>query len=215
MTLKLYRWIGLLCLFSLSACQHIEPQSSNDEWLTDETIFAQRQVDFESQRAWQYSAKVGVVTEQVREQANIVWDYSDQSNNVRLFGPLGVGQIKLEFDQYGVQLSDSKGILHQGFASQGVTAETLLTDITALPIPINALSYWLFVLPAPNSVYSYQLDDQGNLSSLKQLGWQIGFQNYRDYAGNVLPRKLTAVRNDGTQSITVRLVTKNWQWPSK
>lgn len=197
----------------LSACQTIEPQQQDRVWLTDETVFAQRQADFESQPAWQYTAKVGVVTDQVQEQANIVWNFSDQANSVRLFGPFGVGQIKLEFDQYGVQLSDNDGVIHRGLESDGMTAEKLLTDITQLPIPINALAYWLFVLPAPDSVFTYQLNEQGNLSTLKQLGWQISFSDYRDYAGNVLPRRLTAVREGQTRPVTVKLVSKSWQWP--
>ncbi len=206
-------FVGILLIVLLSACQHIEPQQNNSEWLTDETTFVQRKTDFASQSAWQYSAKVGVVTEQVQEQANIIWNYSDQANSVRLFGPLGIGQVKLEFDQYGVQLSDSKGILHSGLASEGVNAQKLLADITKLPIPIDALAYWLFVLPDPDHAFSYQQDEQGNVVGLKQLGWQIQFSDYRDYAGNRLPRRLTATRDSQTDPVTVKLVTKGWQWP--
>ena len=153
-----------------------------------------------------------MVTKQIQEQANVVWDYADQTNSVRLFGPLGAGQVKLEFDQYGVQLSDNKGLLHRGLAAEGVTAEKLLTDITNLPIPVDALVYWLFVLPAPEFAFTYQLDSQGNVASLQQLGWQISFSDYRDYAGNLLPRRLTAIRDDVEQAVTVKLITKNWQW---
>ena len=212
-----FSWIKAFLIASLlillTACQHIEPQQQEGEWLSDETYFVQRQTDFESQASWQYSAKVGVVTDQSQDQVNLVWDYSDEANRVRMFGPLGVGQVKLEFDQYGVQLSDSKGVLRRGLASQGMNAETLLTEITNLPIPIDALSYWLFVLPNPDHVFSYQLDEQGAVIGLKQLGWQLSFSDYREYAGNILPRKLTAVRDDQSQPVTVKLVTKAWQWP--
>lgn len=210
-----YHWLKLLPLLLLSACQHVSPEYSEDNWLNDETVFAQRQIDFTSQNTWQYSAKVGVVADKVREQANIVWRFSDQANEVRLFGPLGAGQIKLEFDQYGVQLSDKNGVIHRGMASEGVSAESLLSDISGLPIPIDALAYWLFVLPTPQHVFEYQLNEQGNIAVLKQLGWQISYSDYRDYAGNFLPRLLTASRtnsSDKTQTVTVKLITKEWQW---
>ncbi|MBX2847904.1 MAG: lipoprotein insertase outer membrane protein LolB [Acidiferrobacterales bacterium] len=209
-----FRFFLVVALIALlSACQTLEPQPPGGEWLSDETIFAQRQADFEAQTVWQYSAKVGVLAEQLQEQANIVWDYGDQTNNVRLFGPFGAGQIKLQFDQYGVQLSDSKGVLHQGFAADGITAESLLTDITKLPIPVDALVYWLFVLPDPDYAFSYQLDPQGRVVALRQLGWQISFSDYREYVGNILPRRVTAIRDEQEQSVTVKLVTKAWQWP--
>lgn len=211
--LNVHPLVGILLLLLLSACQHFEPQQQESDWLTDETVFMQRRADFESQLAWQYSAKVGVVTNQVQEQANIIWNFSDQANSVRLFGPLGVGQVILEFDQYGVQLSDSKGVLHRGLESEGMSAEKLLADITQLPIPIDALTYWLFVLPDPEHVYSYQQDEQGNVIGLKQLGWQIQFSDYRDYAGNLLPRRLTAIRDNQADPVTVKLITKGWQWP--
>lgn len=212
------RHIALIAVILwLSACQHLDnkPSVNQSDWLSDETIFAQRQVDFSSLHLWQYSAKFSVQSDELREQGNIVWTYSDQANNVRLFGPLGAGQIKLEFDQHGVQLSDSKGVLHRGMAAEGNTAEKLLADITGLPIPLDALAHWLFVLPKPQYAFAYQLNDQANLAALKQLGWQIQFSDYRDYAGNFLPRKLTAIyvdENNRQQDITVKLVTKAWQW---
>ena len=69
---------------------------------------------YDSLPVWRYSAKVGISTPVAREQANLVWQFADQSNQVRLFGPLGVGAIKIEFDQYGVVLSDNRSVLHRG-----------------------------------------------------------------------------------------------------
>ena len=208
------RWLVLLSVF-LSACQHIQRESDNAEWLSDDTIFVQRQVDFEQQAMWQYSAKMGIVTENINEQANIVWSFSNQLNDVRLFGPFGAGQVQLEFDEYGVRLSDKDGVVHQGYAANGDTAEKLLSEIAGLPIPLDALSYWMFVLPKPGTVFEYQLDEQDDLTVLKQLGWLIQYSDYRDYGGNLLPRKLTATRTRlgvTTQRVTVKLVTKDWQW---
>ncbi len=207
--------IMLLAVF-LSACQTVPERSlDNGEWLTDEVFFVQRQIDFESQEKWEYSARVGVVTSEHNEQANIVWASNNQVNNVRLFGPLGVGQVKLDFDQDSVQLSDRSGVLHHGLTSQGDTAEKLLSNIVGLPIPLDALSYWMFVLPQPGAVYEYQVDEQNDLVGLKQLGWQIVYSDYRDYGGNLLPRRLTATKSDWgdrVEKVTVRLVTNDWKW---
>ena len=159
---------------------------------------------------WRYSAKVGLSSDSLREQANLVWQYVDQKNNIRLFGPLGVGAIKIEFDRTGVQLSDNKGVLHRGSSAQ-----QLLTDIVGWPLPIDALSHWLFVQPDLTLPYQYRLNEDGQVASIRQLGWQIDYSNYRQYDDQLLPRKLSAYKqftNDEHGAVTVKLITKSWQW---
>jgi len=158
-------------------------------------------------RSWRYAAKVGVTTPALRQVANIVWDYSDQSNNIRLFGPLGVGLVKMQFDQYGVQLTDNRGRVHTG-----VSAEKLISDIAGWPIPIDALSQWLFVLPLDGAGYRYQLDGDGNVALLEQLGWRIEYSDYQSYGEKFLPRKIVANKPlNENGPVVVKLITKNWQ----
>ena len=197
----------------LSACQHrpeITPSADSQAgWLNDWERFEPRATSVSAQ--WRYTAKVGITTPQLREQANMVWQYQDQSNNVRLFGPLGAGAVVIDFDQYGVQLSDNKGGVHRGDS-----AEDLLSKITGWPIPVQSLRHWLFVRPDPNLLFRYQLDEIGNVASIEQSGWRIIYADYRDYGGpQQLPRKLTASRTVGLHSgdtVTVKLITKEWQF---
>jgi outer membrane lipoprotein LolB len=211
--------ITVLALCYLSACQTLpgssKPQQSpsntiiEGEWLRDSAFFKVSLNEYALRNSWQISGKVGVKTPEINESANINWSFSDQSNQVRMFGPLGAGAIKLDFDRYGVQLSDSKGVLHSGHS-----AEQLLTNIVGWPIPIEALSYWLFALPNPNHVFEYKLNPQGQLRSLQQLGWRIDYSGYKSTGANQadLPRKLTAVKRlNENQEITVKVITRSWQ----
>ena len=203
----------LMALF-ISACQSLpETPASKAEWLDNPDYFSARFEQVQQQQTWRYSAKVGLTTPQAREQANLVWEFGDQANSVRLFGPLGVGAIKLEFDQYGVVLSDNKGVIHQG-----KSAEELLTRIVGWPIPIDALSSWIFVLPNKNAAFRYTLDENQNVKSLEQLGWLIEYSAYKEYEGRLMPRKVTATRQlpysssaDTKDSVVVKLITKNWE----
>lgn len=202
----------LAVLLTMTACQTApkkpaQARDSNARWLSDSSFFKDRLARYQQTDRWRYSAKVGIKTPQVQEQANLIWQFADQSNDVRLFGPLGVGAIKLEFDQYGVQLSDSHGVLHRG-----VSAEELLTRIVGWPIPIEALSYWLRGLPLPGHDYKYQLSESGELNGLRQLDWAIQYSGYREYDGQRLARKLTATKNVSRENvISVKLITKSWQ----
>lgn len=198
----------------LSACQHsavLKPSVVDDaQWKDDPSVFMQRQTMLSELNSWKYSAKVGITRQKVREQANLAWRFNDQTNHVRLFGPFGAGQVKIDFDQYGVQLSDNRGVLHRGNS-----AEELLSRIVGWPIPVNALAHWLFVVPAPDGLFQYTLNESGQISALRQHGWEIQFEDYRDYAGTTLPRKLIATKQNGVNEqddVVVKLISKAWQW---
>lgn len=211
-SMLLNRCVLFVMLASLAACQTAPKDPAHQfpgaNWLNDSAYFKQHLLDFEQMQAWRYSAKVGIRTPQLQEQANLVWRYTDQSNDVRLFGPLGVGSIKVEFDEFGVRLKDNKGMLHQG-----ANAEALLTRIVGWPIPVDALSYWLHGLPSPAGPHQYQLDESDQLVRLKQFGWVSTYADYQNYQGRSLARKLTATKEvTPEQTITVKLVTKRWQW---
>lgn len=206
----------LLLGIGLAACQHRPPEIEADgstrtgKWRSDSAYFQQSAARLASLTQWRYAAKVGLTTASLKEQANLVWRFGDQANEVNLFGPLGVGALKLEFDQYGVQLSDNKGALHSGDS-----AEALMLDIVGWPLPVDALSYWLFVMPAPGHPFQFQLNGDGQIRTIRQLGWQIDFDDYRPYSDRLLPRKLTARKKfnkPGLGAVAVRLITKSWEW---
>jgi len=230
---KRCRALAITALFSLlAACQNL-PKAPNAQtevnWLSSSDVFVERQQFARQLKAWQYSAKVGLSTPKLNEQANLIWEFADQANSVRMFGPLGVGAIKLQFDEFGVVLSDNKGLLHRGDS-----AEQLLTRIVGWPIPIDALSSWMFVLPAPGATYRYALDKNRKVERLEQLGWLIEYSDYRDYQGQLMPRKIVAskILSRSTKSstankrratvtvgeknaaidkqIVVKLITKSW-----
>jgi len=196
----------------LTACETVPKPSKTSPapiWLTEAKPFTESLAQLQATPAWRYSAKVGIRTPETREQANVVWQFADQSNNVRLFGPLGAGAVRLQFDQYGVVLSDNKGVLHRGDS-----AEELLSRIVGWPIPLEALTYWLFALPDPDKVYRYQQNESGHLSVLEQQGWLIAYSGYKEAGlGKLLPRKVVATKSVTPSSqVEVKLISKGWEW---
>jgi outer membrane lipoprotein LolB len=204
-------------LVSVAACQSpnkiVENTAAPTElragWHNADDYFTELDTARANLIRWRYSAKVGISSSKVSETANLVWQFNDQSHDVRLFGPLGIGAIKLEFDDYGVQLSDSNGVLYRGSS-----AEDLLTEVVGWPLPIDALSYWLFLVPSPHHPFQYQINDANQLASIRQLGWQIDFTSYQPYGANMLPRKISAFRRfEDTElgDVRVKLISKSWQ----
>ena len=202
--------VAIILLCCLSACVSVpEPSTSHaDNWLTDTRQFSNPKLAALIEDGWHYAGKVSVATESMREQASLDWHYHDQSNQMRLFGPLGVGAVKLNYDRYGVMLSDNKGVVHRGDS-----AEQLLSDIIGWPIPVNALSSWIFVIPSASNPFRYQVDNQGRVTVIEQLGWRIEYRDYREFSGFFMPSKIFASKlADAANKVEVRLVTRNWDW---
>ncbi len=213
---NIYRWLSIgLVVLTLSACQtRIAPPSNGDskEWLKDASVFENQTPTLD----WQLNAKVGVVIDGKSEQANLNWQSSSDSsgetyNRVKLFGPFGAGAIRLEYGSDIATLTDNKGRRYQGRKP-----EKLIQDVVGWPLPIDALSYWLFAQPEPASAYRYQLGDDGQLSTLEQRGWRIEFKDWREFDGQELPRKVFAYKKfaqDQRGAVSVKLITKSWRWP--
>lgn len=200
----------------LSACPSVHhEQVVRDGWQTDPSVFAERFDWHKGVKAWKLTAKIGISTPEIKESANLVWQVNGDSNVMRLFGPLGVGSIRIEFDQSGVTLVDSKGRTHKG-----QSAESLLTRITGWPIPVDALRYWLFVVPAPDSAFQYAVADESladsPVVSIDQRGWQIDYSKFQAASTYKpeLPRKIVAIKTallgDVEQTAKVRLIVKSW-----
>lgn len=196
----------------LSACPSVKHNEVlRDGWQNDLKVFADRQAWHDGVSAWKLTAKIGISTPEVKESANLVWQVNGESNIMRLFGPLGVGSIRVEFDPNGVTLTDARGRIHQGRS-----AEVLLSRITGWPIPIDALKYWLFVVPEPESAVQYLMDDD-TVVAIDQRGWQIAYSKFgepNEWAPS-LPRKIvaskTALYGDIEETARVRLIIKSWK----
>jgi outer membrane biogenesis lipoprotein LolB len=185
----------------------------------------------EALKYWRYSAKASIKTAATNDQFNLDWRYNEGNHTIRLFGPLGVGAVRLEFDDDGANLSDKDGVLYSG-----PNAATLLREITGLNLPIDALQYWLFALPAPNAIAHYRLSLEGQqeIDHLKQLGWETQFSDYQVwsvdsssvgaavlesevdamvFANTRLPRRISSQgRGLRGEYIDIKIVTKLWDF---
>lgn len=210
-----------IVLFLVSACQTRPPsvdQNSDFVWRTDPAYFSDEINKLSAQASWRYSAKVGLSTPTLKEQANLDWEFEDKTNNIRLSGPLGIGTVRLLFNKDGgATLIDNKGVKHQGR-----DAEELLLSIVGWQIPINALNDWVQLVPASGSSFRYALDQDQQLAKLEQLGWQIEYSQYRLYGDRLMPRRIVARKfwhretmgykpsGSSENQVVVKLITKGW-----
>jgi len=185
-----YRFLTFVLMgMFLSACQSLPQPTETDSkvnWLNSADFFEQRSRQAQQQVAWRYSAKVGISAPELREQANLVWTYRDQANDVRLFGPLGIGAVKLQFDEFGIPI------------------EALRSWIFVLPDNGSAFRYQLD--ENQQVMVLEQLGWSIEYSSYREYGGRL--MPRKIVARKILPRQNAA---PNAEQIVVKLITKNWK----
>ena len=205
----------------LSGCQTlpstVDKQLPDVSWSTNSEPFVVDTLRLIKMSDWRYSGKSAVRSIHGNDQINIDWSFSDSAHSIRLFGPLGVGAVKIEYDSYGVQMSDNKGVVYSGSDPRA-----LLYDVTGLSLPLSSLQYWLFAVPEPGAKFEYReynSDSTDRQLFLRQHGWEINFSEFVEYSSEepdtqwVLPKRITANGYDAEgQPVRIKLFTKSWDF---
>ena len=68
-------------------------------------------------------------------------------------------------------------------------------QLTGLPLPVDALSWWARGLPSPTQPAATALTTgaDGLAVGFDQAGWQLSFSRYRQTDGGLLPGKITGI----------------------
>ncbi|MFK7856408.1 MAG: lipoprotein insertase outer membrane protein LolB [Granulosicoccus sp.] len=201
---------SLLCLTALiAACQSVSDQSAGPD--LNEAAQAAR-VDAREARlgeidTFSLNGALGIWTDQESISAKINWQQQQDTLNLKITGPLGLGDLTLQDNGRLVTLERGNQLL-----ASGESGDLVLQDALALnaPVPLEQIRLWVKGLPGnANSVVR---DTQGKLSSLRfkdkqGIGWQARFLRYTPIDEVFLPSLITA--SGGPYSLRLRL--KNWQ----
>lgn len=151
--------------------------------------------------SWGFSGRIAVSDGKDGFNGNLHWEQRRDYFDVRLSGPLGAGTVLISGDTDTIKVTDSDGTV-----TELADAERALQRVYGWDIPLASLRYWALGIPDPATPSEARFGADNNLSSLQQGGWQVSIDQYRESAGQTLPRRITAV-NDATR---VRLVVDRW-----
>ena len=198
--------ILLITLVILSGCSYqptVQPQSSS--WSDHQ----QRLITYDQ---WQLQGKLGFKTLDRGGSATVYWSQNQQQYQVQLKGPLGAGNVVIEGDQSSAQMLSGDKLYR-------AAPTALAARFTGLPIPVDALAWWVRGLPNPypnpnsnpNSTELTGLltNPDGTAASFVQQGWQLTFSRYHMTNAGLLPKKVSGQLGD--QSF--KLVISRWNSP--
>jgi len=150
---------------------------------------------------WALKGRLAVNDGEEGGSGHLSWQQYGQASSMNFHGAFGRGAWQLNADEKGAVLEWADGEVHRAD-----TVGELIEQWLGWTIPVSALAWWVRGLTAPGDWDLRQLNAQGNLEKLSQLGWNIEYGQYRDAGRVSMPVKLTARR----QSYTVKFAIQDW-----
>jgi outer membrane lipoprotein LolB len=131
-----------------------------------------------------------------------VWEQRHRQTRLRLSGPVGLNSTTIISD--GQRLELQRG--DEPARSWDISSTDAIAANTGWDLPLQALPYWIKGLPAPAGEVENLLLQQDQAQGFTQDGWQVEYQEYRQFGELALPTRLLISRGE----TRVRLILRNW-----
>jgi outer membrane lipoprotein LolB len=186
------RALTLIGCCALAACATTRTVPPSTKW-------EQRAGELQSASDWQLDGRAAVALGTQGWQATLNWQQADNSAEVHLSGPFGIGALVLRQTPEG---------LSQNGAPPSDAVLSQVQEKLGFDLPIENLRYWLLGVPNPKSTFDLSRNDQDRAKVLSQAGWSIAYDRYMPVAGDLLPARLVMTAGD----VRVRIVIDHWNW---
>ena len=145
--------------------------------------------------------RLGVVTQKQGFSGGIDWQHALISDNIEVYSPLGGKVARIVKSPTGVTLTTQ-----EGHSVKAQDAESLTEMTLGWRLPLAGLSDWALGKPTKSKVDASTWDEQGRLTTLKQDGWDISYENYAENNGYSLPSKIVLK----SENVNLKLLVEKW-----
>ncbi|MDC1453534.1 lipoprotein insertase outer membrane protein LolB [Porticoccaceae bacterium] len=195
----------LLAVFTLSACamQSLQPPqtAAPSDWQTHQLRVSQL-------NDWRLAGKLGFRGPDSGGSASVNWQQQQNNFQLQLSGPFGAGRATLSGNQQIAEMLYQDKLYRQ-------TPQQLASQLTGVPLPVGALSWWARGLPSPDqeTASSIATSPEGYASSFEQAGWQLSFSRYSETDAGSLPSKIIGThQSSDNRRYSFKLVISEWSF---
>ncbi|MDX1901961.1 MAG: lipoprotein insertase outer membrane protein LolB [Gammaproteobacteria bacterium] len=190
------RFCLLLLFFLCASCATVQRPQNQPPIIQTQTRADQVRY-FQALNNWDLAGVLAIRTQNEADSLHWRWQQQGSHYVIHLFGPLGIGNVRITGKPGSVTLETANG---KKFTSQN--ADDLLMAQTGWPLPVSNLFYWIRTLPVPNVQQHAILNTQNQLATLTQKNWTIQY-NYSSEMN--FPSRLTLQG----RNILIKVVVKN------
>jgi len=185
----------------LSACSTTTPRAPIG---SPQQLWQQHQVQLQTINTWQLQGQIAIITPEDRNSATLNWQQFSDDFNINLTGPFGIHVLTIKRSD-----NISTLILDDDRQYQGPDTQTLIDQLSPIPIPVAELRAWIIGDPLTDDV---QLDNYGRVSQANHpLGWHISYTRYQLIENIWLPKNIVIKQDD----MRIKITTRNWKLNAK
>ena len=151
---------------------------------------------------WRLRGRIALSTEEEGLNGTLSWQQVYEDVDFRFRGPLGIGGFRIHGDRDRLRVKTSKGKV---FFLQDPVVE--MQAEFGWSVPVHSMRYWVVGVSDPGLPTNETLGPEGRLTQLEQMEWLVRYTSYRDYDGNILPRKVVME----SEAVRIRLAVDEWQ----
>ena len=184
------RWLSclLIVLALLNGCASHAPPKTEQRPAQADAPFA-------------FNGRVAIKHDGERSSAGLRWAHSLEKDELLLLAPLGQTVASIRRDAQGVTM-DASG---KQYVAQDV--EALTHRVLGWALPLSGLRYWVIALPKNGSEADIQRDANGQITVLRQDGWEINYSRYATTAADSLPLRFVLRR----EHLEIMVVIDEWE----
>jgi len=150
---------------------------------------------------WEFAGRIGVSAGSEGFNGKLWWRQDGSVFRARISGPFGAGAVFINGNGPELTVTDNDGV-----ATRLEDAEADLRERYGWTIPVESLRHWALGIPDPSAPAQTTFEDPGQLVQIEQGGWLVDIDQYREAAGQLMPRRLKAASSD----VKVVLVIDDW-----
>ena len=182
--------LALVVVFVLAGCATAPP--------TPQPVARPAQIEHAS---FALNGRIAVKHDGERSSSSMRWTHHNAEDEILLFAPLGQTVARIRRDAQGVVLDTAD----KHYNSQDT--EELTQRVLGWHLPLDGLQYWVLALPAPGSEASIERDANGQVSMMRQDGWEIRYTRYAAQAPDSLPLRMSLQRG----GMEMQLLVDEWE----
>lgn len=148
-----------------------------------------------------FNGRVAFRQGEKRDTAGVRWVHRAAEDEILLLAPLGQTVARIHRNAREATLEASG----KYYTAQDV--ESLMQQVLGWQLPLSGLRYWVTALPVPGNESSIERNANGQVSTLRQQGWEIGYSRYAATTPDALPLRMKLQR-DGME---VLLIIDEWE----
>jgi len=189
--------LSLLSLLLLSACQTTRStKSSQAERLR---LYQLKSEQLDSYDGWSFEGRLAVSNEKDGGSGQFRWEQGDVDSRMDFHGAMGRGAWELKAGGWGAEL-----VLADGTVYRADSIDQLVRRHVGWQVPVKNMSWWVRGMAVPGKFARRDLDEDGNISLLKQDGWTVVYDRYQSVQDHSLPSRLTATKKDWKVKLAIR-----------